>query len=187
VKDSAVQPPPDFLRRKVAQVGPSLARVELLLDTHRITGVLDQTGAPRRLVDVLNSRDSPAAIVRDASVESLADPGQQPPRFDIAHVKKGMILLAIPIPNAAPSRDSLEAVKKRPTAATLILPGIEVTGDVHLPPGADPDTIRLLDSPDFLVVTDAEVAQSASGLSLTRRPLVVVNLGRVLLYAPAPR
>ncbi|MDO8614086.1 MAG: hypothetical protein Q7R32_14885, partial [Dehalococcoidia bacterium] len=75
--------------------------------------------------------------------------------------------------------------EKRPTAATILLPGIEVTGQIHLPPGADPGSVPLLGRRDFLPVTDAVVTQSAFTIVRWEQPLVVVNLDRAVIYAPA--
>lgn len=185
--DRAVQRPPDFLSRGKGDDQDQIARAELLLDTHRVIGLIEQSGPPRRLVDILNAKDDPVVVVRDAVVEDLASPGDEPRRFGILHVKREAILLAIPISAPAPSSRGLETVEKRPAAATLVLPGLEVTGHVYLPPGADPGAVRLLGKTGFLPVTHAEVTQVAFGGERRREPLVVVNLGRAQLYAPALR
>ncbi len=185
--DGAVRQPPDFLRREAGEEGGHLARTELLLETHRVIGVLERSGPARRLVDVLNASDGRMAIVRDATVVSLASPGEEPHRFQLLHLRLEAILLAVPVSAGAPPPGGPDAVEKRPAAATLVLPGLEVTGHVHLPPEADPAAVRLLGRRDFLPVTEAEVTETAFGLSRWRQSLVVVNLERVLFYAPAPR
>jgi len=187
LNNGAVQRPPDFLRREKGDDQDQIARAELFLDAHRVIGIIEQSGPPRRLVDILNAADGPVAVVRDAVVESLASPGEEPQRFGILHVKREAILLAIPVSASAPAPGGLEAVEKRPAAATLVLPGLEVSGQVYLPPGADPSAVRLLGKGGFLPVTHAEVTQVAFGGFRRREPLVVVNLGRAQLYAPALR
>ena len=143
------------------------------------------TGVPEDLVDLLNTTEAPMLTVRDAAVESLADPNEQPRRCQVLQVRRQSVLLALPVTAAAPPGGGLEAVEKRPTAATILLPGIEVTGQIHLPPGADPGSVPLLDRSDFLPVTDAVVTQSAFTIVRWEQPLVVVNLDRALVYAPA--
>jgi len=183
--DGAVERPPEFLRREAPQEQGDAALVELFLQTHRVTGTLDQTGVQRRLVDLLNTMDGPVLTLREASVESLADPDEQPRRCRVLQVRRQSVLLAVPITAAAPPRDGLEAVEKMPAAATILLPGIEVTGQIYLPPGADPGSVPLLGRHDFLPVTNAVVTQSAFAIVRWEQPLVVVNLDRAVLYAPA--
>ena len=180
----AVERPPEFLRRKVAREQGDAVLVELLLETHRVTGIMDQTGAQRRLVDLLNIASGPVLTVRDASVESLADPTEQPRRCQVLQVRRQSVLVAVPVTVAAPRGGALEAVEKRPTAATILLPGIEVTGQIYLAPGAEPGAVPLLGRRDFLPVTDAVVTQSVQTIVRWEQPLVVVNLERAVLYAP---
>lgn len=185
--DGALQQTPEFLRRDASEDEADPARAELLLETRRVTGTVEQSGPARRLVDILNTIDGPVAVLRDATAESLANPSDAACHFELLHVKREAILLAVPLSvGSAPPR-GMEAVEKQPAAATLVLPGLEITGHVHLPPEADPAAVRLLGRRDFLPVTEAEVTEVAFGFHRWRRPLVVVNLERALLYAPAPR
>lgn len=186
--DGAPEGPPDFLRRDAPEQHDDLvAKAELLLESHRVTGTLEQPGAPRRLVDILNNPDGPALVMRDATVESLASPGEAAHSHEVLHVRREAILLAVPVTAGAPSSGDPEVVDKRRTAATLMLPGLEITGHIYLPPEADPSLVRLVGRHDFLPVTDAEVTHVTFGPARWRRPLVVVSLERVTLYAPAPR
>ena len=183
--EGRIERPPEFLRREAPQEPGDAILAELILETHRVTGIVDQTGAQRRLVDLLNTADGPVLTVRDATVESLTNPNQQPRRCPVLQIRRQSVLLAVPVKTAAPPGGGLEAVKKQPTAATILLPGIEVTGQIHLPPGADPGSVPLLGRRDFLPVTDAVVIQAAFANVRWEQPLVVVNLDRAVLYAPA--
>ena len=182
--DGAIERLPDFQRSDAPQEHGDAVLAELLLETHRVTGVVGQAGAHPRLVDLLNNTDA-VLTVRDATVRSLADPNEQPRRCRAIQVRRQAVLLALPLSAAAPPGRGPEAVEKRPTTATLLLPGIEVTGQIYLPPGADPGSVHLLGRHDFLPVTDAVVTQSASAIVRWEQPLVVVNLDRALVYAPA--
>ncbi len=161
-------------------------QAELWLETHRVTGIIDQSGRPRRLVDTLNAIDGPFAILRDATVESLANPDDGEHRFHLLHLKREAILLAIPLTDL-PRSPGADVMAKKAVPATLILPGLEVTGNVYLPPEADPAAVRILGKDSFLPVTDAEVTQVTHAGGSRRKPLVVVNLGRSLLYSPTPQ
>ena len=184
----ASKQPPDFLRKEgEAETGPAqppVARVELLLDTHRVTGTLDSSGQARRLVDMIG-QDGPVIILTDTTVESLIDPGEAPQSFQTLHMHREAILLAIPEWQAPPANDPIERVEKTPAPATLILPGLEITGHVYLPHGADPGNIRLIGRKEFMPVTHAEVTHVAAGLYRCQKALVAVNLARLVLYAPA--
>ncbi|MDP2675969.1 MAG: hypothetical protein Q8Q00_13890 [Dehalococcoidia bacterium] len=183
--ERAIERLPEFLRREAPQERGNVVLAELFLETHRVTGIVDQTGAHRRLVDLLNAADGPVLTVRDASVESLADPSEQPRRYQVLQVRRQSVLLALPLSAAAPPDHAPEAVEKRPTTASLLLPGMEVTGQIYLPPGADPGSVPILARHDFLPVTDAMVTQTALSIVRWEQPLVVVNLDRAILYAPA--
>jgi hypothetical protein len=159
-------------------------RVELLLETHRITGDLDPAAATRRLVDILNNTDSMTLVLREIVVESLAEPDLAPLHFELAHVKYEAILLAVPDPESTPPAGGMEAVQKQPSRATILLPGVEVSGDIYFAPGADPRSAPLLGRRDFVPVTNAQIALVAFGLRRWQEPLVIVNLARALVYAP---
>jgi len=176
---------PEVLRQDAGESPGGPARVELLLETHRVIGIIDQPGPPRRLVDVLNAIDGPVAVVRDGLVENLAHLNGEAQRFGLLQVNREAILLAIPVSNGPPPPRSREVVEKRPVVATLVLPGLQITGHVYLPPQADSGTLRLLGRDGFLPVTDAEVTQVAFGLCQRREPLVVVNLSTTILCALA--
>ncbi|MEE8347672.1 MAG: hypothetical protein V3S20_10015 [Dehalococcoidia bacterium] len=176
----------DSPHQAAAQELDHLVRAELWLETHHVTGIIDQSGRPRRLVDTLNAIDGPFVMVRDATVESLANPDEGERRFHLLHLKREAILLAIPLTNLPRSPDA-EVLAKKSVSATLMLPGLEVTGHVYLPPEVDPTTVRMLGKDSFLPVTDAQVTQITHAGGSQREPLVVVNLGRALLYAPTPQ
>ena len=182
--DRGLQRPPDYLRQDRDGDQDEICRAELLLDAHRVSGVVGQSGPPRRLVDVLNALDGPVLLVRDAIVHSLADPGEGPYRHGVLHIRREAILLAIPASDSAPSPSGRDAVETRRAAVSLVLSTLRVTGHVYLPPQAEPGSARLLGRRDFLPITEAEVTQYSFGINRWRQPLVIVNLERVLLYAP---
>ncbi len=179
----AIERPPEFLRRNAPQERGEVVLADLYLETHRVTGVVGRPGIYRRLVDLLNATDA-VLTVRDAIVESLVDPSEEPRRRHVLQVRRQSVLLAVPVMAGSPPSGGLEAVKKQPIAATILLPGIEVTGQIHLPPGTDPGSVPLLGRRDFLPVTDAVVTQSGFTIVRWEQPVVVVNLDRTVLYAP---
>ena len=133
----------------------------------------------------MNAADGPVLTVRDASIESLADPNEPPRSSQAIQVRRQSVLLALPLSAAAPPDRGPEVVEKRPATATLLLAGMEVTGQIYLPPGADPGSVPILGRHDFLPVTGATVTQIALSIVRWEKPLVVVNLDRAILYAPA--
>ena len=126
------------------------------------TGIIDQSGRPRRLVDTQNAIDGLSVILRDATVESLANPDEGERRFQLLNLTREAILLAIPLTNL-PRPPGAEVMAKKPVPATLMLPGVEVTCHVYLPPEVDPSAVRILSKGRFLPVTEAEVTQITHG------------------------
>jgi len=184
--DGAVERLPDLLRRDAPQEPGDAVLVELFLEMHRVSGLVSSAGTQRRLVDLLNVADA-VLTLRDATVRSFVDPNEPPRSSQAIQVRRQAILLAVPLSAAAPPDRGPEVVEKRPTTATLLLPGMDVTGQIYLPPAADPVSVPLLGRHDFLPVTDAVVTQSAFAIVRWEEPLVVVNLDRAILYAPALR
>ncbi len=119
-------------------------------------------------------------------MESLTNPDEGVRRYHLLHLKREAILLAIPL-TSLPRSPGAEVMAKKPVPATLMLPGLEVTGHVYLPLEVDPTTVRMLSKDNLLPVTNAEVTQITHAGVSRREPLVVVNLGRALLYAPTPQ
>ena len=181
--DPTIERPPELLRQDDGPQQGHLVRAELLLETHRVTGAFEQSGPPKRLVDTLNAIDGPTAVLRDAIVESLANHGEDQLRFDLLQLKRDAILVAIPATDI-PHSPGAEIIEKKPVLATFMLPGLEVTGHAYLPQAADPAAMPMLGRESFLPVKDAHLTQVAHGGGRRQEPLVVVNLGRVLLYAP---
>ena len=180
--DGAIEQLPDFLRQDALQESGDTVLVELFLETHRVSGLVGQPGAHRRLVDLLNVADA-VLTLRDATVRSFADPNEPPRNCQVIQVRRQAILLAMPLSAAAQPDRGPEVVEKRPATASLLLPGMDVTGQIYLPPGADPVSMAMLGRHDFLPVTDAIVTQIAHSIVRWETPLVVVNLERAILSA----
>lgn len=80
-------------------------------------------------------------------------------------------------------RRAMEAVAKAPFAATIVLPGYDVSGNVYLLPDADPGKAPMLANRHFIPVTDATITTAGSSSSWSER-IMVVNLARSLFYTP---
>ena len=182
----AVQPPtPDFLRRDAVEFQEGLTRVELVLDTCRVIGGIGNVGPARRVVDELNNINNPVVVMRDASMSDLAALQTEAQHFSHLQIKRDAILVAISVGADARPTHSAEIVVKRPATATLVMPGVRVTGFVHLPAGVSPDAVHLVGKDIFVPVTEAEVFE---GSRARHEPLVVVNMARAVVYAPlSPR
>src|SRR5574341_140722 len=90
---------------------PQVARVELVIDSHRITGDLRYGGPPRRLVDILNALDGGYATVFAGSMASSQRPDEDVQEFDIAQVRRDAILFAVPLGDTPAPGSSGEAVR----------------------------------------------------------------------------
>ena len=161
------------------------AQVEFVLDSHRLTGEIRYRGAPRRLVDILNGIDVPLLAVHDARLTDSSGTGSDGRHFDAVHVRCDSIQFAVPHSDPARSGTPFEAVAKTPVPVTIVLPGFEITGNVHLAVGVDAMQAPLGGS-RFVPVTDAEILALGSAQA-RREPIVVVNLGRAQVYGPRGR
>ena len=161
---------------------PTGTRVELFLDSHCVAGELRYPGPPRRLVDILNAVESAIIALYNGELEGRFHVDEAPRRFPVIHVRRDAILLAVPRGGPAPRFSPFEAVAKVPVHATIVLPGFEVTGNVHLPPNADLTLASLLASGRFIPLTDATIVAAQQGRTW-RGPIVVANLARAQVYA----
>lgn len=160
------------------------ARAELFLETHRVQGVIDQGTEPRRLVDVLNAISGPLALVHEAYLRPLDGEREAGSRFEVVQLRRDAILLAVPITDVLHSSSTPEILPRKAVPATFVLPGLVVTGHLHLPPEADARVVRLVGRESFVPVTDARIERVGYAAGTRQERVVVVNLDRVQLYAP---
>jgi hypothetical protein len=79
---------------------------------------------------------------------------------------------------------TLEVVPKKPVPAVVLLPGYQVSGNVHLLPDVDPANTPLIGNRHFIAMTDVSITPAAAADDGRQEPLVVVNLARTLFFAP---
>ncbi|HEU4759659.1 MAG TPA: hypothetical protein VFT91_06715 [Dehalococcoidia bacterium] len=177
----------------VAEPGPgagfdtvSHSRVELVLDSHRISAELRYSGPPRRLVDVLNAMDGPYFPLYAAQIEDLFGAEQAPERFELIHITRDAVLFAVPRDDYRPSGSS-ELVRKVPVSALLLLPGFSVRGNIHLVPDLEPRSVSMLGHRHFIPMTEVAVVSSRRDGPTWHEPLLLVNLARAQLYGPQPQ
>jgi hypothetical protein len=152
--------------------------VELILDSDRIIAEIQHPGAPRRLVDYLNAVDGARIILHNAAVSGGASSS------GAAQVHRDGILIAIPRGNTVFNARTLEVVPKKPVPAVVLLPGYQVSGNVHLLPDVDPANTPLIGNRHFIAMTDVSITPAAAADDGRQEPLVVVNLARTLFFAP---
>lgn len=170
---------PDFLLNQ----SPAVA-VDIMMDSGRVTGELRPMGAPRRLVDTLNSADAGYVVVHSGQLTDPFSAAEQPREFEVAHIGRDAILFASPRGDAVIHGSSFDAVKKIPARTTLVLPGFEIRGNMFFLPDADPAGMPMLTSHHFIPLTDATIVPVGGRLATWQEPLLIVNLGRALFYAP---
>jgi hypothetical protein len=170
----------------VSGIQAQVIQGEFILDTHRVRGELRYQGVPRRLVDMLNSMDGAYLLLHDGEIEDPFADSPAPHRFEVAQMHREAILLAVPRGDA-PQGDRLEAVRKTPVPATVVIPGFDISGHIYLLPEADAAKAPVLSSRHFAPMTDATITAAHGRGHSWREPVVLVNLARALLYAPNPR
>jgi len=158
-------------------------KVEFIMASHRVSGELRYGGPPRRVVDMLNAIDTGYIMIYDGVVDNAARPGEGARTFDAAQVRRDAIMLAIPRSDATLTDGSFESVKKLPIQATYVVPGYDISGNMHLVAEADPVTTPILSTRHFVPITDATVTPAHDGASF-KEEIVIVNLACALFYAP---
>ena len=157
--------------------------VEAMTDSHRIIGELQLMGVARRLVDILNSIDGGYLLFHDCRVDDPFKTGDEPRHLEVIQILRDAMLFIMPRGDTYPS-DPFEVVKRAPVPASIVVPGFEIAGDVHLMPGADPVSIPLIGTHHFVPVTNASVRAAQGRTEVQQEPIVLVNLARALLYGP---
>lgn len=170
----------------LSESGPGYAAidVELVMDSYRVKGELQSIGAPRRLVDVLNSVDGAFVIVHGGQLDDPLHEDDEPRKFELVQVHLNTLLFAVPRSASQVHPDPFEIIQKVPVAATIALPGFEISGNVFLLPQIDPAGSQLLGSRHFVPMTDVTVTSATNRACVWREPVIVVNLARALLFAP---
>jgi hypothetical protein len=176
--EPAVEAPPEYEAPSL-QIVP----VEFIIDSHRINAEIQHPGAPRRLVDYLNSVDGPRINLHNCRVGQAADP-ESAGRYPIAQLFRNAILIAIPRGNTTFTARSLDLVPKRPVPATLVVPGYDVSGNIYMVPQIDPNDTPLIGNHHFVPMTETTVTPADPRYPAWQEPLLIVNMSRTLLYAP---
>ncbi len=164
--------------------GPLSIAVDLILEGHHVKGDLLFRGVPRRLVDILNALDSPFVSVRDAELFRAFSGNAAVQTSDIMHIHAGAILLAVPRSDITPQARILESVARVAAPATVVLPGFEVSGNIHVPPEVNPAAAYILATKQFIPLTSARIIPTQNASPERSEPIVLVNLARALLFAP---
>jgi hypothetical protein len=170
-------------RSAIVQTPPLLEiPLEIVMDSHRVIGNI-RTGAPRRLIDILNALTDEFFIIHNAYVDDPFDDADVPPRrFDILQVRRKAVLFAIPRNGFDPVDAEFEKVAKDYVPSTIVLPGFEVRGDLHVLHGSDPAHVPLPTHRHFIAVSEAVVRCSHGRPMTWREKVIFVNVERNLLF-----
>lgn len=162
----------------------AVSRVELILDNYRVIGDIKQPGVPRRLVDLMNNTDVEFFVVRQGEIDDPFTDTDVPKGLASIEIHRESILFAFPRGGDAPEHgDAFETVKKVPVGCTVILPGFEVSGDVHFIPDVKPEDVPMLQNRHFIAVTDARIHASGGRAVTWEEPVAVVNVARAMIFA----
>ncbi len=159
--------------------------VEFVTESCLVSGRVEISGAPRRLVDIMNSIEGKLAIVHEGTVADPWVEDSEARSFEIAQVPLDDILFALPRGDIPQQGSTFETVAKVPVPGTLLLPGLEISGDFYLlPDGRRTHNAIIAMTRGFAPVTDATVVSTRGAGKVWREPIVVVNLLRGFLYVP---
>ena len=155
--------------------------VEMVLDSYRVIGELFAPGVPRRLVDVLNSSDLSYYVMHTGALDDPFNPSAEPRSFDVIQLDRSGILFAIPR-GEVHKPDPFETVRKKRVPSTVVLPGFEVKGNLHLMPDADPALVPIVSDHHFVPFTDVTITADKGSSQVWQEPLVIVNMTRSTFY-----
>ncbi|MDO8617212.1 MAG: hypothetical protein Q7T33_16005 [Dehalococcoidia bacterium] len=158
--------------------------VEMVLGRHRITGEVRLSGAPRRLLDMLNGIEGNFLQVHDGRLEDLMREGEEPHTFGLAQVHLDSILFATPRSEAPERGDSFDVVQKIPIEAVVIVPGFDISGRAFVLADGQRSEGPILGTRRFAPLADATIISADDRSRVWREPILVVNLARAVLCLP---
>jgi hypothetical protein len=166
-----VEPPPPVQHKPAAA---SLAVVELWTADQRATVGIDLSQG--RLTDLFNKEDSIRVVMLDAPPEDRSKPIEKRPGQEWLDLEIEQALLVFPPPRATDPNRRLH----RPRQPIEITIGpFEVSGVVHIPPGAQAAGFIFRRNNRFTPVTRATVRDTRLAGFEQRAEVVLVNLRRV--------
>ena len=157
---------------------------ELVLESYRVSGEISGPSEPCRFVDLLNSLNSGFVLVRDAQLDDPILHEHPASHHDIVQVHLPAILFAIPIGDGLRYEDPLETVEKQVVGCTMVVPGYEIVGNIHLRLGLIAGETPLIGLKHFIAMTDVRITSVLNRSRMWKTDLVCVNLARTIVFAP---
>jgi len=134
----------------------------------------------QRLSDYLNDRREKNVLLRDASVARLENPGRVLEKTQVSILPKSGIVLAFEAPQTAPLPPRFIKYPKDKYDVFIILDGMEVQGEVHIPGPLDFMNLLADAGESFLPLTHATVTIEANPSFPLKQETVLVNTQRIL-------
>lgn len=165
----------------------ALVSAEIFTPSHRYIGKVATRGS--RLADFLNNTTTEVIEMRDVTVLQPTNPLAQPLTCAHLHLKKDVILVAVPTGHyEAPSRRLYSYIEKNQHSAHVSLRGCCLLGTLHLPDGAN-QWYLLGESttvPSFIPITDVAVQFAAPGTETLRMRVAIFRRQHIesLFIAP---
>jgi hypothetical protein len=156
-------------------------QVEIVMDSYRVNGELHAPGIPRRLVDVLNSSDLAYFTMNSGTLDDPFNENLERQSFDLIQLDRDGILFAMPR-GEVHKPDPFEVVRKKKIPATLVVPGYEIRGDLHLMPDADPALVTIISDHHFVPLTNAMVFADRGRDQEWHEQLLIINMTRALFF-----
>ncbi len=174
------QPGEDWLVRDDAETEGVAVDVEIFGAGFQISGQL-RTGQFDRLTDWINMQTG-FIVVRNAQHSYLGQANAPDPdeRKGTLWVRLDQIVLVAERSPAGRDRPSAPVVQKRLRRVSIVAPGYNVSGSIHLV--AHGSISQYLESPDprFLPITDLTVRWLSDAALIARFPFALVNRGQLV-------
>jgi hypothetical protein len=168
---------PDFLSASYTR--PGVIETELLLDGRRVVGEIRLPGEARRLIDILNARES--GYIKMHSGE-LVERSGNPLKFDTMQLARTSILVAFPHRGSASRIHPGEVIEKDRRLVTVIMPGCQVSGYFHVAHGVDPSIAAAGLGNRFVALTDATITVIGNDTPTRFEPVALVNISHAEAY-----
>jgi hypothetical protein len=149
-------------------------KIEVYTTDYVITGTL--SSPDERLSDVLNLKNEASLVLTDVEVQRLLTMGKKPPdRFVDARIEKRSILMACPLEHDLTQKSIYRRATRQPFGVTVLLPGFEVEGVIHLTETLEIRRVLVGRQDDFIALTNATVTYALYPVVKFERDVIVFN------------
>jgi hypothetical protein len=149
-------------------------QIEVYTTDYVITGTI--SSPDERLSDVLNLKTEASLVLTDVQVQRLLAMGKgEPDKYFDARIEKRSILLACPLEQDITQKSIYRRATRQPFGVTVLMPGFEVEGVIHLTESLEIRRVLVGRQDDFIALTRAQVTSALYPAITFDREIIVFN------------